>query len=287
VQAIGQWATVFIMTLDLQQQLINHGPMALLVSSMVLTGSFINMGATDKTVQPSKSWCVNTTTTTTIDAEFVHLLSTMPTSLRTATVIIVIIFPLIPVLFNSQTKHWNRFKVEILKCHVVGQGSVFGVAEILRRLMTVPGVDFLAKCNITDHECSAKAEKSYQLPFNDNSSAKSFCHNNEAKPTDLFDSLHHFPDKTCCVIGASIVTFMATLYYWNRINVKGKPIYEAHSIKHCMLILIQILCVVLVLAYLYVLYMSFESVQLYGLLIGAFLQLLVVFTTLPAKNENI
>lgn len=274
------------MTRTLQQQLVDHGPMALLVTAMVLTGSFVNMGATDTTVYPSKSWCVNATTTTMIDAEFLHLLSTMPASLRIATVILVIIFPLIPMLFNSQTKHWNRFKVEILKCHVVGQGSVFGVSELLRHFMTVPGVDFLAKCNITDEECSVRAANSYQLPFNDNSSAKSFCHNNEAKPTELFDSLHHFPDNTCCVIGASIVTFLASLYYWNRINVQGKSIYEAHSIKHCMLIFLQILCVVLVLVYLYVLYMSFESVQLYGLLIGAFLQLLVVLTTLPANNEN-
>lgn len=270
---------VVIMSSGLQQHLVNHGPMAALVSGMILVGSLVNKNATEPTIFPQESWCKNTS------LQFEQLLTTMPSGLGAATIIVVIIFPIIPVLINSQTKKWNDFKVEILKCHVVGQGSAFGVSELLRHFLVSPEPTFLKKCNITIEECNSKSSSSHTFPFNEPLN-DSFCHSNNVEPTDLFDSLHHFPDKTCCIIGASIVTFFATLYFWNKINRKGKSIYEAHSMQQCFLILIQAICVTLIFTYLYFLYNSFDGVQLYGLLIGAFLQILVVYTTLP-QNENI
>jgi hypothetical protein len=265
------------MSSSLQHHLVNHGPMAALVSGMILVGSLINNNATDTTVYPKESWCTNTS------MQFEQLITTMPPGLGAATIVVVIIFPIIPVLINSQTKKWNEFKVEILKCHVVGQGSVFGVSELLRHFLVSPEPMFLKKCNISIEECSVKSSV-LKLPLNEPLNT-SFCHSNDVNATELFNSLHHFPDKTCCIIGASIVTFLATLYFWNRINRAGKSIYEAHSMQQCFLILLQFVCVTLVFTYLYFLYNSFDGVQLYGLLIGAILQIFVVYSTLP-QNEN-
>jgi hypothetical protein len=266
------------MSANLQQQLVDHGPIAALVGSMVLLGSLINKDATVSTVYPQESWCHNATT------QLEHFLLTMPTGLGAATIVVVVIFPIVPMMINSQNKNWNDFKLEILKCHIVGQTSVFGVSELLRHFLVSPEPTFLQKCNITVEECSAKSHV-YKLPIVDPKNV-SFCkNNNNIEATELFNSLHHFPDKTCCIIGASIVTFLATLFYWNRINKKGKSIYEAHSMQQCFLIFIQITCLTLVLTYLYFLYNSFDGVQIYGVLIGAMLQFMVVLSTLPT-NEN-
>lgn len=270
------------MTPELQQQLVDHAPFAALFSGMVLVGSLINRNATDSVVQPSRSWCTNTSTT---QQQLEELVETMPVGLGAATIIVVIIFPIIPVIFNSQTKKWNDFKIEILKCHVMGQGSVFGVSEILRHLLTVPEPAFLHKCNITVEECSRKS-MAYQLPFNEPPKNNSFCQAETLPPTDLFNSLHHFPDNTCGVIGASIVTFLATLYFWSRINKNGKSIYDVNSFKKFVFIIIQLSCITLILFYLYELYHSLDSIQMLGLLIGALLQLLIILTSLPNKENK-
>jgi hypothetical protein len=274
------------MSSTLQQHLVDHGPITALVSGMILLGSLVNKNATESTVYPEESWCVNHNVTTTADLE--NFISIMPDGLGAATIVIVVIFPLVPILINSRTKTWNDFKVEILKCHVVGQTSVFGVAELLRHFLISPEPTFLQKCNITAQECSLKSHAHSLLPLNDPRNI-SFCNASNVAATELFNSLHHFPDKTCCIIGASIVTFLATLYFWNKINKTGKSIYEAHSIQQCFLIFIQLLCITLVLTYLYFLYNSFDSVQLYGLLIGAILQFMIIWSTLlapPNKNDD-
>ena len=49
------------MELSLEQQLLNQSPFAVLFTSMVLMGSFINHNATDNKVTPSETWCKNTT----------------------------------------------------------------------------------------------------------------------------------------------------------------------------------------------------------------------------------
>lgn len=248
------------MSFNLQQQLADHGPMSALVGGMILLGSLINQNATDTSpIYPKDSWCINATTTTLSMEQL--LLTGMPRELGVATIVVVVIFPLIPMLINSQTKTWNDFKVDILKCHIVGQTSAFGVSELLRHFLISPEPAFLQKCNLTIAECKSG------LPSTCNS----------------FDTLHHFPDKTCCIIGASIVTFLATLYFWNRINKSGKSIYEAHSMQQCFLIFAQIVCITLILAYLYFLYNSFDGAQIYGVFIGALLQLMVILSTLPKK----
>jgi hypothetical protein len=251
------------MTANVQQQFLNHGPMAVLVGSMVLVGSLVNQDATVSTLYPQENWCNNAT------AQLQHFITAMPKGLGAATIVVVVIFPLVPMLINSETKTWNDFKIDILKCHVVGQTSVFGVSELLRHFLVSPEPTFLKTCNITAEECIVKSHVS--------SANVSFCNTNA---TTLFDSLHHFPDKTCCIIGASIVTFLATLYYWNKINKNGKSIYEAHSFKQCFLIFVQILCLTLILTYMYFLYNTFDGVQLYGLIIGAILQCMVILSSI-------
>lgn len=269
-----QTLSVVIMSGNLQQHVVNHGPMAMLVGSMVLLGSLVNQNATDSTVYPQESWCNNATA-----AQLGQFISSMPKGLGVATIIVVVVFPVVPMLINSETKKWNDFKIEILKCHVVGQTSVFGVSELLRHFLVSPEPSFLQKCNITAQECSNKTHV-YKLPLVDFHNA-SFCNAKHTNATELFNSLHHFPDKICCIIGASIITFLATLYFWNKINKNGKSIYEAHSFKQYFLIFIQILCLTLVLTYMYYLYNSFDGVQLYGLIIGAFLQLMIILSTVP------
>lgn len=53
-----------------------------------------------------------------------------------------------------------------------------------------------------------------------------------------------------------------------------------------MFIIIQLSCITLILFYLYELYHSLDSIQMLGLLIGAFLQLLIILTSLPNKENK-
>lgn len=256
----------------LEKQLVNHGPFAALFTGMIVIGSVVNKNTTDSIVQPNEKWCNKNI------LQLQELISDMPAGLGVATIIVVLLFPLVPILINSQNKFWNAFKFEIVKCHIVGQGSAFGVSEMLRHFLTLPEPTFLNKCNITLEEC---ANKTYNFPSATN--ITSFCHAENSH--ELFNSLHHFPDNTCCFIGASIVTFLATLFYWNRVNRNGKSIYELHSVKQCGLIMLQIFCIILVMTYLYHLIYAFDSVQLIGLFIGAIVQLMIICSTLP-KKEN-
>lgn len=267
---------------SLEQQVLNQSPFAVLFTSMVLIGTFVNKdqnNATEEIVTPHENWCSNTS------SSLQEFISPMPKGLGIATIIVTIIFPILPILVNSQRKTWNSFKFNIIKCHVVGQGSVFGISELLRHFITVPEPLFLEKCNITMQDCLYKSKLNMQSSLSGTNS--SFCQTNSllTPDSDLFNSLHHFPDKTCCFIGASIVTFLTTLYFWNRINTKGKSIYNAHSCQQCFLILIQVVCVSLVFIYIYFLYHTFDNVQMYGIFIGGLLQLMIYSSTLP-KNSN-
>lgn len=244
-------------------QVVNHGPFAALFTGMVLVGSLVNKNATDTIVEPKKEWCIE---------GLQNLIEDMPAGLDVATVTVVVIFPLVPIMLNSHFKSWNEFKFEIVKCHVLGQGSAFGVSELLRHFIILPEPTFLNKCNITSEECLAN------VPLETN--VTRFCRNTN----NLFDSLHHFPDNTCCFIGASLTTFLATLFYWNRINKNGKSIYDLTSIKQYSLIALQITCIILVMTYVYCLINTFDNVQLVGLFIGAIVQLMIICSTLPNKH---
>lgn len=258
---------------SLENQLSNHGPFAALFTGMIILGSVVNKNSTDAIIEPQENWCNDNI------VNLKELISTMPSGLGVATVIVVLIFPLVPIFINSQYKNWNEFKFEIVKCHVVGQGSAFGVSELLRHFIISPEPMFLNKCNITIAECS---NKTYSLPSKTN--VTSFCRVQNSN--DLFNSLHHFPDNTCCFIGASIVTFLATLYFWSRINRSGKSIYELHSIKQCILIILQIVCIIFVMTYLYYLLNTFDGVQFIGILIGGIVQLMIICSTLPKKQNK-
>lgn len=258
----------------MQQHLHEQGPFAVLLGSMLILGSFINFNQTDSIVEPSSDWCKKN----------YSAVSSMPDGLGTMTILMTFVFPMTPLLLNSQAKAWNRFKFEMVKNHVVGQGSVFGMSEALRHILTVPEPTFLQKCNISVDDCNEKTELNMPQPLNPIvNKTFAFCNSSSDK---IFDSLHHFPDNTCCLIGASIVSFLATLYFWNRANMSGKSIYDAHSLKQYILISSQLLFVGVVLCYLYFLYKSFDSVQIYGLLIGGIVQFMIICSTLPKHNNN-
>lgn len=266
----------------MQQHLVDQGPFAALLGGMLLLGSFINLNQTDSIVDPNSAWCKNNTFNNNNNTEVV------PHGLNTVTILLALLFPIAPVLINSQAKAWNRFKFEMVKTHVVGQGSVFGLSEALRHVLTVPEPLFLQKCNISVDECNVKTHLKIQQPLLKPDDNVSFCNSSTTiPPNELFNSLHHFPDNTCCLIGASIVSFLATLYFWNRANMNGKSIYEADSLKQYLLIFFQVLFVGIVLCYLYFLYKSFDSVQLYGLFIGAFIQFMIICSTLPNQENTV
>ena len=122
-----------------EQQLISQSPFAALFTGMVMLGGFVNYNATDSNIEPSESWCKNKTLDKVV-------YSTMPKGLDTATLAATFIFPIVPMILNSKTKKWNDFKVDMMKCHILGSGSVFGVSETLRHFLTIPEADFLNKC---------------------------------------------------------------------------------------------------------------------------------------------
>lgn len=252
----------------------DQGPFALLLGTMLLLGSFINQNQTDNSVvvKPDKTWCKNISSATA---------SKMPSGLSEITIAMTLIMPMAPILLNSQAKAWNKFKFEMVKTHAVGQGSVFGMSEAMRHFLILPEATFLQKCNISIEECNEKTMLKMPQPLAGNIS---FCNSKDSQ--QLFNSLHHFPDNVCGLIGASIVSFLATLYYWNRANMNGKSIYEADSIKQYVLIAFQVLFLCFVLSYLYHVYISFDGVQLYGLLIGGFIQFMIICSTLPKHDNN-
>ena len=54
--------------------------------------------------------------------------------------------------------------------------------------------------------------------------------------------------------------------------------------QQCFIICAEMLCVTLILIYLFYLYYSFDGVQMYGILIGGMIQLMIICSTLPKKN---
>lgn len=261
----------------MEEQLKKHGPFATVVGVMGLLGCFINMDGGNSTVTPTLNLCSNSST-----SSFKTLMTDLPQGLSTATLVLTLLFPIVPILINSKTK-WNDFKFDVVKCHVVGQSSVFGVSEVLRHVLTIPDGSFFTKCNITFDDCLAKNQfQSLPLFAIDNIS---FCNlTSNTLPNDVFNSLHHFPDLTCGIIGSSIVTFIATLYYWKKSNAKEKRLYQASSFQQIVLIGLQIATTLLILIYVYYLYKSVEFIQFFGFLIGGLVQFSIIKTTLVVKQ---
>lgn len=255
----------------MEEQLRKHGPFAMIIGVMGSLGVFINSNeGSNSTVFPTLNLCLNATKT---------IMSDLPQGLGPTTIALTLAFPVVPILINSKTK-WNEFKFDVVKSHVVGQSSVFGVSEVLRHVLTMPEQSFLSKCNISYMECLAKNQfSSLPLYSTDNTS---FCNSNN---TQIFDSLHHFPDLTCGFIGSSLVTFVATLYFWRHFNSKQKQLYEASSLQHVILIAIHVATIILILIYVYYLYKSYDYIQIVGFLIGGAIQFMIIKTTMAANNE--
>lgn len=261
----------------MEEQFKKHGPFATIVGVMGLLGCFVNINEGNSTIVPTLNLCSNAS------IQSKTFMTDLPQGLSAATLVLTLVFPIVPILINSKTK-WNDFKFDVVKCHVVGQSSVFGVSEVLRHVLTMPDGSFLLKCNISISDCLAKNQyKSLPLFTNGNTS---FCNlNNNTSSTDVFNSLHHFPDLTCGIIGSSIVTFLATLYYWKKCNAKEKKLYQASSIQQVVLIGLQIAATLLVLIYVYYLYKSVDYIQFFGFVIGGAIQCFIIKTTLSVNNQ--
>ena len=256
----------------MEEQLKKHGPFAMIIGVMGSLGLFINNNeGSNSTVFPTLNLCSNATLET--------MWSDLPKGLGPTTMALTLAFPIVPILINSKTK-WNEFKFDVVKSHAVGQSSVFGVSEVLRHVLTMPEHSFLSKCNISHMDCLAKNQFQSLPLYSINNT--SFCNSNDSK---VFDSLHHFPDLTCGFIGSSLVTFVATLYFWQNFNSKQKQLYEASSLQHVILIALHIATIILVLIYMYYLYKSFDFIQIVGFFIGAGIQFMIIKTTMTKNNE--
>jgi hypothetical protein len=216
----------------------------------------------------------------------------MPKGLHTATAVVYFVWPLMPLLLHI--RHMNDAKLESFMAHILGQTSNFGIAELFRTQIMFPEDLFLDKCNVTPDECllysyKKEALRLYLPPSNvtaGNSSSntpRSFCRgqflnqkNGQFNDSSiLYDSLHHYPDPICMLLGASIVSFITNMCQWRNINPTTKSIRDTTVTKRSFLAINDIAMLSITLFYLHSLYMTYDLLQLLGLLIGVPLQLMI------------
>lgn len=268
----------------MEQHMKQHAPAGLAMLAMVLTGGLVNHppnhllpNVTSVDVEPK--WCRPWQNQTTQD---------LPPAITPLAITASVILPLVPLLLNSKLI-WTESKAEMMKSHFLGQSSSFGVSELFRHYATLPSSDFMQKCNITEQDCKALALAKSQLFFhadgaNDNQTV--------CERQDVFDDLHHFPNVTCALLGASIVSFISVLMYWHVVNKKGKAIYQANPLLKMFIVALQCLLILIFCMYIFYLYKKLEFVHFVSVLLGAGIQILVSVSmmrqqqTVPAENEK-
>lgn len=241
-----------------------HGPAGLVALSLALTGGFINYEPNQNaTLEMQPQWCNKT----------LQLNNTLPPSLLPLAVITSLVLPMVPLFLNSKT-HWTDMKTEVTKAHLVGQSVSFGTSELLRHFVIIPENSFLQKCNLSQEECFSN--------LGTNLSLTGLC----PKPSqpNLFDSLHHFPEATCTSLGASFISFAASLAYWHYINKVEKSVYQSSAYTKMALITLQCLLVIVLVIYCIYLYKSLEVAHFLSLLLGGSLQLFVILSMLRQKQ---
>lgn len=265
------------MSLPSNQHLLQqHGLPGLFVSAMVLAGYLVNFNVQDALdVNANSNWCDNFEMFQGVQ------MAQMPQGFQELTIATSALFPLVPILLNSNGK-WSDFKIEMIKSHILGQSSSFGISEIARHFVEVPEAQFYKKCNLTYLDCKYKIHRANLSLVSENENA-SFCNTNVSNKLDLINSFHHFPASTGTLVGASVVSFIAALLYWHHVNKSNKTLYQNAPMKKYFLYLCTGLIVIIFFMYCMYLYKSCNTVDLYAVFSGGFLQTLIVLTLLGTK----
>jgi hypothetical protein len=267
------------MSLPTKQHLLQkHGLPSLFVSAMVLAGYLVNFNDNDAPLVDSNStWCDNFETFRDAPVE------DMPKGFQELTIAISAVLPMVPTLLNSRND-WSDYKIEIIKSHILGQSSSFGISEIARHFTNLPEAQFFKKCNLTYFDCKQKSLQSNLLLVSDDKNA-SFCNANATNKLDLMGSLHYFPASAGSLIGAGLVSFIASLMYWHHVNKEKKSLYENSPLKKYILYLCIGTIVIIFFMYCVFLYKTFNTFELYAVFSGGFLQTLIILALL-GKNEQ-
>lgn len=214
----------------------------------------------------------------------------MPKGLHTATAVVYFIWPLMPLLLH--VRNMNDAKLESFMAHILGQTSNFGIAELFRTQIMFPEDLFLDKCNVTPDECLLYSYKKEALrlylppPANvtgNSSTPRSFCRgqflnqkNGQFNDSSiLYDSLHHYPDPICMLLGASIVCFITNMCQWKNINPDTRSMRDTTVTKRSFLAINDIAMLTITLFYFHSLYMTYDLLQMLGLFVGVPLQLMI------------
>lgn len=261
-----------------QHLLQQHGLPSLFVTTMVLVGSFVNKNVdiTD-VVQPDSTWC------DTFEMLQDTRIGQMPQGFEELTIATSVLLPIVPILLNYRGQ--DDFKIEILKSHILGQSSSFGISEIARHFATFPESNFFKKCNLTFFDCKEKIRHSNLSLLSDDENL-SFCNTNATNKLDLMYSLHHFPASSGTLVGAAIASFIATLVYWHHMHKNNKSLYHnAPYKKYCLFTCIAIIVLVFLMYCIY-LYKTCNTVEFYAVFSGAFLQVLIIVALLRQNDAN-
>lgn len=222
----------------------------------------------------------------------------MSVGLHTAMALLCFIWPILPLLLHINSRNINEAKLESIIAHILGQTTNFGVAEIFRTQIAYPEDLFLEKCNVSPEDCLFMSQEKVSLPLYlppvsatalatvDNSKPyRSFCKGQYYKITNttevyddgkiIYNSLHHFPDPVCFLLGASIVCFLTNMCQWRIINPKTKSMRDTTVTIRSILAISDIAIMATSIFYLYQLYITYDLLQLVGIFVGVLLQLMI------------
>lgn len=254
-----------------QQLLKQHGLPSLCISAMVLTGFLLhNNDGTGK-------MNVNCDTFELLREAPVE---DLPRGLEELTSVLSIVMPILPILVDSRELNWGDFKIEMIKSHILGQSSSFGMLEIARQFATFPDATFYKKCNISYFECQQKIDLVNVTLLWDHS----FC-NNATNKIDLMSSFVHFPSSSSTLVGASMASFIAILIYWHHITKHNKSLYHTSSPKKYFLYICISSMFIVFLVYCLYMYKTFNSIELYAIFSGAFFQVLIILALLRQDGK--
>lgn len=244
---------------------------------MVLAGIFVNKNNDTDVVSPDATWCDS----------FEMLRETpigdMPKGFEEFAIVTSIVLPIVPIFLNY--KELDNFKIEALKSHILGQSSSFGISEIARHFATFPEANFYKKCNLTFFDCKQKIKHANLSVLSEDVNL-SFCNTNATSKLDLLSSLHHFPASSGTLVGAALASFIATLVYWHHMQKNNKSLYQNTPVKKYCLFLCIATIVLVFLMYCIYLYKMCNTVELYAVFSGAFLQVLIIVALLRQNDFN-
>ena len=194
-----------------QADLAKQGPMWVFVLVMTLTGSLVNQfpDSQQEMVNIGKDVdCKNSRIT--VMSQQQNISNSVKRSGLFPEYVsgsLVFLLPLLPLMVPP----FDDDKLQMIAGHLVGQPGSFGSSELARHFIVSPEVQFLSKCNISQHDCLLFENTS--LLLKSSMSNKTFCHNSALPFYDLFNSLHGSPHVPSVMVGASMVAFFLAVKY--------------------------------------------------------------------------